>query len=134
MYYKNMSHRDKNIRSVAAEMLSSFGAQGELLLVEGVRKDSNPLVRAACLRGIVLIGSRCFRILLAACSDTDINVRKDAGCSLVQMGPRHIHSAMVKLNESERASVRSVCDSALRSRFDDSYDIKYLLLRIRDEM
>ena len=49
------------------------------MLVEGVRKDNNPLVRAAAVHGLACIGSRCFRVLLAACSDDDRDVRNEAG-------------------------------------------------------
>jgi len=43
------------VRETAAEMLARSGAHGELLLIEGILKDMNPMIRAAAAYPLHLI-------------------------------------------------------------------------------
>jgi hypothetical protein len=56
--------------------IKNFGAQGELLFIEGVTKDKNPNIRKECASGLGEIGATTFRTLLLALHDSDASVRE----------------------------------------------------------
>ena len=64
--------------------IRSFGAQGELLFIEGVTKDKNPVIRKECAYGLGDIGSSTFRTLLLALHDSNRAVRTAAGEAIVK--------------------------------------------------
>ncbi len=37
---------------MALESIYSFGPQGELMLIEGLAKDKNPVIRGECAKGL----------------------------------------------------------------------------------
>lgn len=56
-FYKCLSDRHPQVRECAILCIKNFGAHGELLFIEGVSKESNPLVRSECARGLGSIGA-----------------------------------------------------------------------------
>lgn len=40
------------IVQMALQSIYSFGPQGELMLIEGLAKDKNPLIRSECAKGL----------------------------------------------------------------------------------
>jgi len=40
---------------MALQSIYQFGPQGELMLIEGIAKDKNPIIRAECARGLGII-------------------------------------------------------------------------------
>jgi len=65
------------VRECAILCIRNFGAHGELLFIEGISKERNPLVRAECALGLGQIGPQTFRSLLLALHD-ETQIVKDA--------------------------------------------------------
>jgi len=53
-----------------------LGPQGELIFIEGISKDSNPIIRANCAIGLANIGPHTIRTLLIGLHDDNKEVRK----------------------------------------------------------
>ncbi len=51
--------------------IQSFGPQAELLFIEGLTKDSNPLIRSECAKGLAMMGPQNFRVLLFGLRDLE---------------------------------------------------------------
>ena len=56
--------------------MKSLGPQGELLFIEALSKDSNPLIRLSGAKGLAKIGVSTIRTLLCGLYDENPNVRK----------------------------------------------------------
>jgi HEAT repeat protein len=61
---------------MAAEMMSNAGPHGELLLIEGLLKDANHVIRASAAHGLGHVGPKTIRTLLLALNDKDPMVLK----------------------------------------------------------
>lgn len=57
------------------DFIFSLGAQGELVFIEGLTKDSNILIRSLCAKGLALIGASTLRTLLVGLYDESSIVR-----------------------------------------------------------
>jgi len=78
-FYQFLADPDNGVRKCAILCIRNFGAQGELLFIEGVTKDKNPLIRKECAFGLGEIGPSTFRTLLLALHDSNRAVRNAAG-------------------------------------------------------
>ena len=58
------------------DCIKSLGPQGELIFIEGISKDSNPIIRANCAIGLAMIGPHTIRTLLIGLHDENREVRK----------------------------------------------------------
>ena len=74
------------MREAAAELLASFGPQGELLLIEGLLKDSNPVMRSGAAYGLMVVGSKAIRTLLLALNDKDPKVVRSVSTAIETIG------------------------------------------------
>lgn len=61
---------------MALEAILGFGPQAELIFIEGITKDKNPIIRAESAKGLGKLGVQNFRVLLFGLRDLDENVRK----------------------------------------------------------
>jgi len=61
---------------MALEAIEGFGPQAELIFIEGITKDKNPLIRAESAKGLGRLGVQNFRILLFGLRDPEESVRK----------------------------------------------------------
>lgn len=55
--------------------IQCFGPQAELLFIEGLTKDSNPIIRSECAKGLAIMGPQNFRVLLFGLRDLEEIVR-----------------------------------------------------------
>ncbi len=83
-FYQFLADPDNGVRKCALLCIRNFGAQGELLFIEGVTKDKNPLIRKECAYGLGEIGASTFRTLLLALHDSNRMVRAAAGEAIVK--------------------------------------------------
>eukprot|EP00762_Andalucia_godoyi_P003431 ANDGO_04287.mRNA.1 PBS lyase HEAT domain protein len=74
VFYSMLKDADRGVRTEAAECLSKCAPQGELLLVEALLKDQNPLVRLTSIVGLEKLGPRSSRALLLSLEDHDDSV------------------------------------------------------------
>lgn len=81
-FYKSLSDRAATVRECALLCIKNFGAHGELLFIEGVSKESNPLLRSECALGLGSIGPQTFRSLLLALHD-ETQIVKDSASSAI---------------------------------------------------
>ncbi len=82
-FYQFLTDPDNGARKCALLCIKSFGAQGELLFIEGVTKDRNPTIRRECAYGLGDIGPSTFRTLLLALHDSSRAVRDAAAEGMV---------------------------------------------------
>jgi len=83
-FYQFLADQDNGVRKCALLCIRNFGAQGELLFIEGVTKDKNPVIRRECAYGLGEIGASTFRTLLLALHDSNRNVRNATGEAIVK--------------------------------------------------
>ena len=77
-FYKCLADKSPQVRECALLCIKNFGAHGELLFIEGVSKESNPVLRAECALGLGSIGPQTFRSLLLALHDEHQIVKDQA--------------------------------------------------------
>lgn len=85
-----LKDREQLVREAAAAALAEAGPHGELLLIEGVLKDSNPVIRASAAFGLMRIGARTIRTLLLAMNDRDSTVRQAVGRAIQYLGLQNV--------------------------------------------
>lgn len=76
VFYTFLKDSNEEIRTVALDFILGFGAQGQLMLIEGLTRDQNPFIRAECCRGLVHLGGRTFRTVVYGLLDSHHHVRK----------------------------------------------------------
>lgn len=81
--YSFLKDRESCVREIAAEVIALSGPHGELLLIEGLLKDSNNVIRASAAYGLKFVGPRAIRTLLLALDDKDPKV-SEAVCSAIE--------------------------------------------------
>ena len=81
-FYKCLADKSAQVRECALLCIKNFGAHGELLFIEGVSKENNPVLRAECAKGLGSIGPQTFRSLLLALHD-DFQIVKDAASQAI---------------------------------------------------
>ena len=77
-YYCFLDDSSAKIRSLAAKNILSFGAQAELLFIEGLTKGQ-PLAKMECIRCLGKLGVQNFRAVVLGLRDADERVRRVAG-------------------------------------------------------
>ncbi len=83
-FYQFLADPENGVRKCALLCIENFGAQGELLFIEGVTKDKNPTIRRECAYGLGDIGPSTFRTLLLAMHDSSRAVRTAAAEAVVK--------------------------------------------------
>jgi HEAT repeat protein len=109
LYFKFLKDQAKEVREAATEGIVSSGPQGQLMLIEAMTKDENPVVRGQAIRGLGQVGPSTFRSLLLGLHDPHPSVRKSAS--------ETIHSFRVdEINEHfwEKNSQRQSMKCAIR--------------------
>ncbi len=82
--YQFLADPDNGVRKCSLLCIKNFGPQGELLFIEGVTKDKNPVIRRECAYGLGEIGASTFRTLLLALHDSSRTVRSAAAEAIVK--------------------------------------------------
>eukprot|EP00761_Pharyngomonas_kirbyi_P009501 gb/GECH01009517.1/.p1 GENE.gb/GECH01009517.1/~~gb/GECH01009517.1/.p1 ORF type:complete len:1191 (+),score=248.75 gb/GECH01009517.1/:1-3573(+) len=124
--YNIMKDSDPNVREAAATVLSSCGAQGELLLIEGALKDSNALIREGSVFGLMYTGARSIRSLLVALEDHAAPVRRRTEITLEHMGAKEIVDTLKQRPPDQIRSVMRYTWSLLKSKKSNSKIFKIL--------
>lgn len=75
-YFKFLKDKDRSVRMTALQNIVEFGAQGQLMFIEGLTKDENPQVRSICATGLGYYGPITIRTLLFGLHDPNPQVRK----------------------------------------------------------
>mmetsp|Transcript_12335 Transcript_12335/g.23406 ORF Transcript_12335/g.23406 Transcript_12335/m.23406 type:complete len:187 (+) Transcript_12335:2074-2634(+) len=83
LFYKFLRDLDIEVKEAALQCIYEAGPHGQLLLVEGLSKDSNPQTRAQAARGLGLFGPSTFRSLLLGLHDGSAEVRKSVAKTIV---------------------------------------------------
>jgi len=115
--YGMLADRDSMVRVSAADHIAALWKEGgELLLVEGLLKDSSPLVRGASAHGLAVLGPRSARSLLMALSDEDNNVKETAAQALLNIGLQSIAEDLHLQPRHYLDSIILFCDGILQSK------------------
>ena len=69
--YEFLKDKEVCVRDMSAEVLALSGPYGELLLMEGLLKDKNPITRASSAHGMIKIGPKSIISLLLALNDPE---------------------------------------------------------------
>lgn len=104
--YNFLKDSEQCVREMAADVLASFGGpHGELLLIEGLLKDPNPLIRASAATGLLKIGPSTIRTLLLALYDKDPMVFKSVTTALETIGVSAIVDCLRMRPKKQKFSV-----------------------------
>jgi HEAT repeat protein len=114
-FYTSMKDRDPKVRQEAAAALARSQSHGELLLVEAVLRDTNPLVRRAGLFGLGLIGPQTIRTVLLALLDEDSLVKGTACRTLLSLSCTEILEVLENRSLAQRTSVARCAEEVLES-------------------
>jgi len=75
LFYYFLQDPAQEMRTMALQSIYSFGPQGELMLIEGLAKDKNPVIRGECAKGLGLFGPHTFRAIIFGLRDAEESVR-----------------------------------------------------------
>lgn len=75
-FYSKLTDIDEQIGKMSIEYISKMGPGGELLLIEGLTKESNQKVKLLCSNGLIGKGVHNIIILLNALYDKDLIVKE----------------------------------------------------------
>lgn len=134
--YSFLKDPEKCVRETAAEVLAQAGPRGELLLVEGVLKDSNPVIRCSAGYGLMHVGPKCVRTLLLALNDKDPHVSRAVAHALEQIGATAIVNSLKNRPKSAQLSVLSSVKDILLiiQLIPNSTSLNKLLHKIKDSL
>eukprot|EP00698_Gefionella_okellyi_P020850 TRINITY_DN6629_c0_g3_i2.p1 TRINITY_DN6629_c0_g3~~TRINITY_DN6629_c0_g3_i2.p1 ORF type:complete len:672 (-),score=98.43 TRINITY_DN6629_c0_g3_i2:1567-3582(-) len=124
--YTYLRDKEALVREAAAETLASAGAHGELLLIEGILKDSNPTCRCACAHGLASVGASLFRTLLLALTDREHIVRQASAACVEKLGPTALVAEWSQRPKSQRESVVLAAKDVLQSPYPFSQALLHL--------
>ncbi|KAL4445474.1 hypothetical protein ABPG74_004548 [Tetrahymena malaccensis] len=82
LFYFFLQDSSPEIRQLALQSISSFGPQAELMFIEGLTKDKNPIIRQECAKGLGALGVQNFRALLFGLKDVNEGVRKSTALAI----------------------------------------------------
>ena len=74
-YYDKLKDKESTIQQYAINCIKALGPQGELIFIEGLVNDPNPVIRANCAIGLGEIGVHTIRTLLVGLHDEEEGVR-----------------------------------------------------------
>ena len=78
LFYEKLKDKEFKIQKYAIDCILEFGPKGELIFMEGLLKDKNPIVRLNCAIGLCLSGVHTFRTLInKGLFDNNAGVRKN---------------------------------------------------------
>jgi HEAT repeat protein len=78
LFLKHLKDPSKEIRIICLKAIVELGPQGELVLLEAFRKDSNFIIRAQAAKGLGMAGVRHFKTLILGLHDNHFYVRKNS--------------------------------------------------------
>jgi HEAT repeat protein len=115
--YTFLRDPDVAVREVAACVLGYSGSAGELMLIEGLLKDQNPVIRSTAAYGLMHVGPDAIRSLLLGMHDSDPAVRLVVAKAIETIGsPAILHCVQAKGDESQRA-LRVAIDEVFASPY-----------------
>uniref|UniRef100_A0A7S1KM31 Uncharacterized protein n=1 Tax=Percolomonas cosmopolitus TaxID=63605 RepID=A0A7S1KM31_9EUKA len=134
--YSFLKDHEKCVREMAAEVLAKAGPRGELLLVEGVLKDSNATIRCSAGYGLMHVGPKCVRTLLLALNDKDPHVTRAVASALEQIGaPAIVNSLKNRDSAVQQSVLSSVRDVLLIIQLiPNSSALHRMLHRIKEQL
>lgn len=97
------------------EGILDLGPQGELLFIEGLTRDSNPVVRIHCAIGLSMIGASTIRTLLVGLLDPDQRVRATVSNSLVSRVKISSIVETIQKKPGIRGSISAACRDILQN-------------------
>ena len=78
LFYEKLKDKEFKIQKYAIDCILEFGPKGELIFMEGLLKDKNPIIRLNCAIGLCLSGVHTFRTLInKGLFDNNVGVRKN---------------------------------------------------------
>ena len=78
LFYEKLKDKEFKIQKYAIDCILEFGPKGELIFMEGLLKDKNPIIRLNCAIGLCLSGVHTFRTLInKGLFDNNAGVRKN---------------------------------------------------------
>lgn len=90
-YYDKLKDKDLGIQRNAIACIVGLGPQGELIFIEGLTRDPNPIIRSNCAIGLAELGVHTLRTLLVGLHDENAEVRKVVERAIVnQMNIRDV--------------------------------------------
>ncbi|KAK2961225.1 hypothetical protein BLNAU_3671 [Blattamonas nauphoetae] len=102
LVYPLLRDTDPLTREAAATTLARCGAAGELLLIEGLQRDTSSQIRAACARGLGVVGEGGVGALLSGLADRDSRVVECCLKALKVIGERKVARAITSMSEGQR--------------------------------
>jgi HEAT repeat protein len=83
LFYKFLRDLEPEVKEAALQCIYEAGPHGQLLLVEGLSKDTNSQTRAQAARGLGMFGPSTFRSLLLGLHDGSAEVRNAVAKTIV---------------------------------------------------
>ena len=78
LFYEKLKDKEFKIQKYAIDCILEFGPKGELIFMEGLLKDKNPIIRLNCAIVLCLSGVHTFRTLInKGLFDNNAGVRKN---------------------------------------------------------
>jgi HEAT repeat protein len=132
--YSFLKDKEKCVREIAAEVIAYSGPHGELLLIEGVLKDSNTSIRCSAAYGLKHVGPRTIRTLLLALNDRDISVVKAVTQSIESIGVTSFVEALKGRPDHQLASIVTSAREILQSPIPISPTLSNILHRVIQDL
>jgi len=106
-------------KKLAINCLYNLGSQGALIFIEGMTKDSNPIIRIQCALGLSKFGAKSIRTLAVGLFDKDKMVKNNIEVILEKLK----YDDIVKEFEDKK-SQRFSLKIALKDVLDKNFYIK----------
>lgn len=87
------------------------------MLIEGLLKDVNPVIRASAAHGLMLVGPKTIRTLLLALHDKDPKVIKAVATAIEKIGLAAIIETIKVRPRKQRESIVASAKEVLHSPF-----------------
>lgn len=111
LYFKFMKDPVKEVRDASTLGIVNTGPQGQLMLIEAMTKDDNPLIRAQAIRGLGAVGASTFRSLLLGLHDPHHSVRKAAADTICEFTAEEVYEEFWEKNsqkQSMKCAIREI--------------------------
>eukprot|EP01028_Stygiella_incarcerata_P003878 TRINITY_DN180_c0_g2_i1.p1 TRINITY_DN180_c0_g2~~TRINITY_DN180_c0_g2_i1.p1 ORF type:complete len:1266 (+),score=393.45 TRINITY_DN180_c0_g2_i1:155-3952(+) len=112
-FYGFLKDNDMMVGDVAGMLLACGGPHGELLLVEGVLRDSRAVIRERAAAGLVHVGPRAIRSLLLALMDQEERVQSACKKTILRFGADAIVEVALERPTRQQHSIIASIHEAL---------------------
>ena len=134
-YYDKLKDKECNIQQYAIYCIKSLGPQGELIFIEGLVNDPNPVIRANCAIGLGEIGVHTIRTLLVGLHDEEEGVRSTVEKVIVtQMNISDVVNYFVENDEGQLASLKIAIKDIVENNYPLSMFAKNYLNQLLEEI